>query len=134
MTKDDKILDLLEEHNIRPSYQRIQVLGYLIDNHSHPTADMIFNDLQELTPAISRATVYNALKLFVQKGLVSTMMPDKFETRYDLLTSEHGHFVCNVCGGIYNFAYDYKNIYPELEGFLIEKEEILIKGICKRCK
>ncbi len=134
MLKEDKILTLLKEHDIRPSYQRIQILGYLLEDDNHPTADIIFTNLQTLTPAISRATVYNTLNLFEEKGLVSTMTADKFETRYDLYTDEHGHFVCKLCGGIYNFDYKYHDAYEELEGFDIEKEEILVKGVCKKCK
>ncbi len=130
----DKVLHLLEENDIKPSYQRMQVLEYLMCDDSHPTADTIFKNIHSKSPIISKATVYNTLNLFVKKGLISTMMIDKLEVRYDIVAGEHGHFVCKNCGKVYNFEYKYKNKYPDLEGFDIENEEIVLKGICKHCR
>ncbi len=129
----NKLIHILEEHGIKSSYQRLQVLEYLLNNTTHPTADAIFTNIHRKSPVISRATVYNTLKLFVEKGLVSTMIADKFETRYDIVTEEHGHFVCDACGRIFNFEHKYKRKYPGLDGFVIEKEEIVLKGMCKEC-
>ncbi len=134
MNLTDKILHLLEEHDIKPSYQRMQVLEYLINNESHPTADTIFTDIHAKSPVISKATVYNTLNLFAQKGLVSTMMTDKLEVRYDILTEQHGHFVCKECGRVYNFEHHYPNEYVGLDDFDIQKEEIVLKGVCKNCR
>ncbi len=128
----EKVLDMLCKENIRPSYQRIKILEYLFDNKKHPTADMIYTELQNISPIISRATVYNTLNLFVEKGLVNSVNIDKNETRYDLLIKKHGHFFCNTCGNVYDF--DYSNLsYNKLDNFNIEKEEVLLKGICKYC-
>ncbi len=130
----DKVLNLLEEHNIKPSYQRMQVLEYLMRDNTHPTADVIYKNIHAKSPLISKATVYNALNLFVEKGLVSTMMADKLEVRYDIVTKAHGHFVCKKCKKIYNFDYNYSNQYAGLDDFEIESEEIVLKGICKQCR
>ncbi len=132
----DKVLHSLEEYDIKPSYQRMQVLEYLMSDDSHPTADVIYKNIHSKSPVISKATVYNTLNLFVKKGLISTMMTDKLEARYDIVTSDHGHFVCKKCGRVYNFEYEQKNKckYMNLDGFDIENEEIVLKGICKDCK
>ncbi len=129
-----QIIKMLENYNIKVSYQRIKVLEYLLKNDSHPTADIIYTKLSENFPTISKATVYNTLNLFLEKKMVSSMNTDKFETRYDLLVEPHGHFVCESCGRIFNFPYNYSNLYNGLEGFKITKEEIVLKGICKECK
>ncbi len=134
MKRKDEVLHLLEEYDIKPSYQRMQVLEYLMYDDTHPTAEIIFTNIHAKSPMISKATVYNTLNLFVKKGLISTMMSDKLEVRYDIVTEEHGHFVCKKCGRVYNFKHRYKNNYSELDGFYIENEEIILKGICKECK
>ncbi len=134
LSKSERILEILEKNGIRPSYQRIQVLTYLLENDIHPTADMIFTGLQEKTPVISRATVYNTLNLFEDKGIVSTMSADRTDTRYDLLDRPHGHFVCDKCSKIFNFEYNYSEVYSGLEGFRIDNKEIVLKGLCKECK
>ncbi|PID81211.1 MAG: transcriptional repressor [Clostridiales bacterium] len=112
----------------------MQVLEYLMNDDTHPTADVIFTNIHAKSPLISKATVYNTLNLFVEKGLISTMMSDKLEVRYDIVSSAHGHFVCKSCGKVYNFDYNQENHYSGLEGFDIENEEIVLKGICKNCK
>ncbi len=124
---------ILEENGISPSFQRVKVLEYLLGDPNHPTAEIIYQGLTREVPTLSKATVYNTLNLFVEKKLVSTMSADKYETRYDLITQEHGHFVCKECGAIVNFPYRFKDHYPDLDGFQIEQEEIVIKGICKEC-
>lgn len=133
-TYRDEAIKLMTENNIKPSYQRIQVLNYLLCHHTHPTADTIYKALSNNVPAISRATVYNALRLFSGKGIISTFSADNMEMRYDILTDSHGHFICKVCQTIYNFPYTYHNKYAGLEGFQIDKEEITLRGICSSCK
>ena len=31
----------LKKHDIKPSYQRMKIFQYLLDNHNHPTVDTI---------------------------------------------------------------------------------------------
>ncbi len=129
----EEAITLMTEHSIKPSYQRIQVLSYLLCNHTHPTADIIYKALSDNIPAISRATVYNTLRLFASKGIVSTFSTDNIEMRYDILTESHGHFVCTKCKKIYNFPYTYQNKYMGLDEFQIEEEEITLRGTCSSC-
>lgn len=126
-------LEMLKEHQIKPSYQRLTILECLMEDRTHPTADNVYKALSGKVPVISRATVYNTLSLFVEKGLVSTMISARNELRYDLLTESHGHFICEKCERIYNFPYHYKNRYAELNGFEIGSEEIVLRGVCKEC-
>ncbi len=129
-----KAINILKEHGISVSNQRVKILEYLIGNKDHPTADNIYNDLKKQVPVISKATVYNTLNLLVDKGILSKMTADKFETRYDTVVEPHGHFVCSKCNRIFNFPYQYSNEYEDLEGFKVYTAEIVLKGICKECK
>lgn len=70
MTSYEDYCKILEENNIRPSSQRVLMLKYLEENHIHPTADKIYIDLSKNLPTISKATVYNNLKLFLNRGLI----------------------------------------------------------------
>lgn len=129
----DQAMKRLQDVGIQPSYQRVKVLEYLMRDSDHPTADQIYRNLHEETPTLSKATVYNTLRLFEEKKLVSTMSADRVETRYDLLMTGHGHFVCQRCEKIYNFPYTFNDQYRDLEGFQITTEEIVVKGVCKDC-
>ncbi len=128
-----RAIELMNESDIKPSYQRIQILSYLLCYDTHPTADIIYKALSGNIPAISRATVYNTLRLFTSKGIVSTFSTDNVEMRYDILTESHGHFICDECKRIFNFPYTYQNKYDGLDGFQIEEEEITLRGLCEEC-
>lgn len=129
-----KALAMLEEHHIKTSYQRLTILEYLMEDKTHPTADNIYTALTGKVPVISRATVYNTLALFLENGLVSTMISARNELRYDLVTQPHGHFICEKCEQIYNFPYRYANRYADLDGFEIVSEEIVLRGVCRECR
>ena len=47
--------------------------------------------VKELMPEISRATVYNTLKLFSEKGLVRELIVDADRTVFDSNTEPHPH-------------------------------------------
>ncbi|MDD5601190.1 MAG: transcriptional repressor, partial [Actinomycetota bacterium] len=67
--KIKSLAEILKEKNIKPSYQRIKILEYLILRKNHPTVDEIFKDLIKEMPTLSKATVYNTLDLFKRSGL-----------------------------------------------------------------
>jgi len=54
----------LKNHDIKPSYQRMKIFQYLLDNHVHPTVDTIYKALCPEIPTLSKTTVYNTLNLF----------------------------------------------------------------------
>ncbi|WP_459129360.1 Fur family transcriptional regulator [Guggenheimella bovis] len=130
----ERAMDLLVDVGIKPSYQRLLILDYLLKHDTHPTAETIFLELKNESPTISKATVYNTLHLFTECGLLSSMSPDHSEIHYDLDVSEHAHFVCLSCGKIQNFPYELKSLDDSLVGFSIEQEEIVVSGLCNQCK
>jgi len=134
MATSKQIGELLKNNHIQPSLQRIRILEYLENHPVHPTVDMIFQDLKSDIPTLSRSTVYNTLDLLYRTGLVRIVSIDEGEKRYDAVIVDHGHFRCEVCGSITNFAVDMDNIASDsLDGFLIQDKNIYFKGICPQC-
>jgi len=124
----------LKNRKIRPSYQRIKVLEYLNKNQCHPTVDQIFKDLQSEIPTLSKSTIYNTLNLFLKSGLIRLINIEDNETRYDIITKNHGHFKCESCGKIFNFSIDFNSFKTEeLSGFKIIDKNLYFKGICPKC-
>jgi Fe2+ or Zn2+ uptake regulation protein len=122
----------LKEKGLRPSVQRIKVLKFLLENKIHPTVDEIYENLKGEIPTLSKTTVYNTLKLFLEKGLIKLVTIELNETRYDADLSLHGHFKCEVCGKIYDF--EIKKIEIEkLDNFVIKNKNLELTGICKSC-
>ncbi len=130
-----QISDKLLEQNIKPSFQRIKIYEFLLKNNIHPNIEMIYNNLTKEIPTLSKTTIYNTLKNFEEKGLIISVNIDEKEIRYDAILKTHGHFKCTVCGEIYDFDYNYDDIeFEGLENFTLNKTDISVKGICKRCK
>jgi len=124
----------LTRRSIRPSHQRIKVLEYLIKTQCHPTVDQIFKDLQNEIPTLSKATIYNTLNLFAKAGLVRMLPTEDKETRYDIITDNHGHFKCEKCGTISNFKVEFDSIAAEdLASFKVSDKNVYFKGLCPKC-
>ncbi len=130
----ENLADELEQRNIRPSYQRIKILEYLISNQHHQNAEQIFNDLRGEIPTLSKTTVYNNLNLFAAANLVRIITIDDNEARFDINTDNHGHFICEACGFIYDFKINLDEPTPkELSNFKIKVRDVYFKGICPNC-
>ncbi len=124
--------ELLKSKNIRPSVIRIMIFDYLFNNRTHPTVDEIYSGLVKNVPTLSKTTVYNTLKLFVESSITKSITIEGFQTRYDADTAMHGHFLCKHCGKVYDFNID-KVSDNELEGFTISTKEVYYSGICRNC-
>ncbi|HSV85132.1 MAG TPA: Fur family transcriptional regulator [Levilinea sp.] len=128
------IRNKLVERGIRPSYQRIKVLEYLFHAGGHPTVEDIYAQLSPLIPSLSKATIYNTLRSFMNGGLIRVISIDGVEKRYDLTIYNHGHFKCDHCGEIFNFHIDIDNFpLDDLAQFEIREKNLYIHGLCPHC-
>lgn len=124
----------LKDSGIKPSYQRIRIYNYLLENRIHPTVDTIFKNLVSEIPTLSKTTVYNTLNLFIEKGIVNIIVIEENETRYDVDTSVHGHFKCEACRNVFDFVVDSNFLNNDnLKGFHISEKHIYLRGRCKNC-
>ena len=129
-----KVEEFLKQHNIKPSYQRMKIYDYLIRHKSHPTVDEIYQALVDEIPTLSKTTVYNTLKLFLDKKIIQLITIEESENRYDADVSIHGHFKCLGCGKIYDVWLDMANMKLEgLNEFAINESHIYLKGTCNKC-
>ena len=96
------VVKRLQNHNIKPSVQRIAIMTYLMEHRTHPTVDEIYTALAPSIPTLSKTTVYNTLKLLSEQGAAQTLTIDERNTCYDADTTPHAHFLCKHCGKIYD--------------------------------
>jgi Fe2+ or Zn2+ uptake regulation protein len=127
--------ELLKEHGIAPSLQRIKILEFLEKNRIHPTADMIYKALVRGIPTLSKTTVYNTLKALTEKGVLVTLSLFENEVRYEFNTEPHIHFKCIKCGRIYDISESFECLKnKQIEGHKVLEHHINLKGICKNCR
>ena len=91
---------LLRGCGISPTHQRIEIALALFEKRWHPSADQILAAVNVRHAETSKATVYNTLKLFLEKGLVRELIVDPSKVFYDSNTSAHHHFYDVASGAI----------------------------------
>ena len=69
----DAIPALLQAHAVLPTAQRVEIAGILLAASQHLSADQVLARLATSGAAVSKATVYNTLGLFAERGLVRRM-------------------------------------------------------------
>ncbi len=82
----------LKQFGIAPTTQRLEVAEILLGKPQHLAADQILAILRDRDSSVSKATVYNTLHLFGEKGLVRELHVDSSRTFYDSTTHPHHHF------------------------------------------
>ena len=87
----DTLAEVLRRHGINPTHQRIEIAHALFSRHEHLSADQVLALVNEGHPETSRATVYNTLNLFVEKGLIREVIVDPNRVFYDPNTTAHYH-------------------------------------------
>lgn len=135
-------IERLRAHGVRITPQRRAVLHYLIDHHTHPQVETIYQDLKQTDDSIAMATVYNTLRMLVDDGLVLELDNGSGAARYDYFGHPHYHVICDQCGKIEDvadprFAAAVKQIDTltrEKTGYLITRTDVEVHGTCPECQ
>lgn len=86
------VIDLLQQHGIQPTQQRIQIAQVLFARDRHLSAEDVLDELKQSAARVSKATIYNTLGLFASKGLIREVIVDPTRIFYDPNTRPHHHF------------------------------------------
>ncbi len=124
------VVRTLEDHGIQPSAQRVAVAEYVLHTLEHPSADRVWADVQKNFPMISRATVYNTLHLFVEKGLLRELHIAPESVLFDPNMDRHHHFIDEDTGRIYDMPWnqvEVSNAKP-LPGFEVHDYQVVMRG------
>lgn len=131
------VYDYLLSYGIKPSVQRIAIMDYLIKHKTHPCVDDIYMALNKQIPTLSKTTVYNTLKLFVEHKAAVMLTIDERNTCFDAVLDLHAHFQCKHCGKIFDLPLDLHSIEMEgltNDGFIIDEVHRYYKGLCPKCQ
>jgi Fur family iron response transcriptional regulator len=88
----DTIEAALKARGLQATPQRVEVLQHLRASQRHLSADDLYAVLIGARMKVSRATVYNALNLLKEHGLVNEMVLDPGRVLFDPNTDPHYHF------------------------------------------
>jgi Fe2+ or Zn2+ uptake regulation protein len=133
-----ELTHLLRSRGQRVTPQRIVILRELRRERRHLGADDVRQAISDAVPGISLPTVYATLDLFVELGLVRRLHVGGGVTLYDGRIEPHQHARCRICGEVQDVdgAPDDAALRAEAQrsGFAVEQVDVLLSGVCQRCR
>jgi Fur family ferric uptake transcriptional regulator len=133
------VSEILHTSGFRVTPQRLIILDAVCQGNGHTRIGDICSRTSRMDPSIDRSTVYRALSLFQQVGLVLSSEIDTGEKVYEIAESQsHYHLTCRECGQTelvdQNLTRPFIEMLEELYGFTISADHHVIFGMCTDCK
>ena len=125
----------MQSKGLRITPQRFAVYANLLSRSDHPTVEEILSEVNRELPISSKATIYSALTVLRDVGLVKQVLLEEGLTRYDANVKPHHHFCCQTCGAIVDINWEmFSNVKLDKlpPGLHAESYEVIVKGICDR--
>ncbi|HRQ56195.1 MAG TPA: Fur family transcriptional regulator [Azoarcus taiwanensis] len=120
----------LRKAGIPPTRQRVAIAEVLFARPVHLSADQVLARVREHMPEMSRATVYNTLKLFREKNMVRELVVDPERVFYDSNTAPHYHLFDVRTGELSDVSADELQVIgtPVLPaGLELEEVDVIIR-------
>ncbi len=113
-----------------PSAQRLAIAHYVLRTDEHPSADQVFAKVKRTLPMVSRATVYNTLNLFVDKGLLRAHVLAEGRVVFDPNLEAHHHFIDEDTGAIHDIPWSAITVsdVETLEGYDVHEYQVVLRG------
>ncbi len=138
-TRLDQMLAKLKTRNFRITPQRLAILKILASSQGHPSVERIYEQVREIFPTTSLATIYKTVMLLKQLNEVLELGFADGSNRYDgSKPYPHPHVVCIRCkrildpdlGGMPQLAAE----AAQKTGFKILDHRLDFFGICPECQ
>lgn len=131
-------VEILREHGVNPTSQRAAVLA-AVAAHPHSSADAIAEIAREDLGSISRQSVYDALALLVETGIVRRIQPIGSPALYESRVGDnHHHLICRECGAVVDVdcAVGFRPCLQAADdhGFDIDEADVAYWGRCPDCR
>ncbi len=135
----NSLVEEIKAQGIRITPQRAIIFEAIENLEGHITAEDIFQEVQQVNPYISLATVYRTLELLSDLKLVNQTNFGRSQTYFALRDhGSHHHLVCLECGRVEEFADEMlaslRSNLREKHNFEAHTDHICIFGICKGCR
>ena len=130
--------NMCRSRGIALTVQRRIILQELLGRTDHPTADQIYESVQDRVPGLSRTTVYRVLDKLVELGAARKLAHTGAIVRFDPNVERHHHLICETCGQLVDL--DDRAIRKldlprtSKSGFTITDYSINFTGICAGCR
>lgn len=86
------ISDLLREHGVGPTLHRVQIAQLFYTRKCHLSADEVLGKVNTGRNVVSKATVYNTLRIFSKQNVLRAIVADPARVYYEPVGEDHHHF------------------------------------------
>ena len=128
----------LEMNNHRKTSERFAILDAVYDMQSHFSLDDLGAKMEAINFRVSRATLYNTMRLFIELRLV---VRHRFigQTKYEACfnNEDHIHQICTVCGSVTEIEANEITVASgntKLHRFRKDGFSLYLYGVCSRCQ
>lgn len=122
---------------IRRTKQRQLVLEAVQVSDDHPTAAQVYQRVRRRYPGIAYATIYNALRWWVERGELREFTFGDAAARYDRNCGRHDHVICTRCGNLLDVSVSLpRKILERVRrhtGVEINSHHVQFLGLCPDC-
>ncbi|HXE75030.1 MAG TPA: transcriptional repressor [Candidatus Xenobia bacterium] len=122
---------------VRRTKQRQLVLEAVLASDDHPTAAQVYQRVRRRYPGIAYATIYNALRWWVDRGALREFTFGDAAARYDRNRDRHDHAICTRCGRLLDVSVRLpKKVFEEVRrrtGLEIASHHVQFLGLCGNC-
>ena len=125
----------LADMGIRPTVPRVRIATLLLAAPQHLSAEQIIAVLAASGRRVSKATVYNTLKIFASSGLIRQLTIDDTRSWYDSNMGAHYHFHDAESGALIDVPVpevEFSRLPPAPEGMEVESIDLVIRLRKKR--
>jgi Fe2+ or Zn2+ uptake regulation protein len=118
--------------------QRRAVLEALKDFKGHPSAEEVYLVVKKKNPRVALGTVYQALSVLEEIGLIEAKHWSESPVRYDLNTEPHHDIRCVRCGEVTEIPgiefEDFAMHIQENTPYEVTNASLVIEGVCPGCQ
>ena len=130
--------ELCAEHGIAVTHQRQVLYEVMQGMRGHPSPEEVYARVKKKIPAISLATVYKNIHLFVESGVFRKMSMHHGSVRVEMNSEAHHHMVCSKCKAITDIGEQELGLVSKRTrlpgGFLVERYAVDVIGLCPKCQ
>jgi Fur family peroxide stress response transcriptional regulator len=138
LTSTRPFRELCHEHGIAVTHQRQVLYEVMSAMHGHPSPEEVYARVKKKVPAISLATVYKNIHLFVESGVFREVSMHHGSVRVEMNGEPHHHMVCSKCKRITDIGEKELGLVAKRDrlpgGFLVERYAVDVIGVCAKCQ
>ena len=132
--------DYIRQRGLRRTPEREFILKEIFEIHGHFDVDGLYLNLRQKGVKVSKASIYRALPLFIDCGLVREVDFSDGHWHYEHIYghTHNSHLRCLGCGEVLEFEEPaLKSLEEHLArqyGYLIKGHHLQVQGYCAACK